>query len=148
MLLLRDQIRQTPGYSKVEGNVAHSGYDRVDEPSDAVSELSQYARRFATEQYGELPSVWDSEKSLAQSSVAEKDWNIDPSEIEIGKKLGAGNFATVFVGRYQNCSVAVKQLTDQSDLEAFQGIVFVCFLSLKLSHMAIASNLTSSPSHS
>ncbi len=37
-------------------------------------------------------------------------WEIDPSELELGRELGKGAFGTVFKGKLRGKEVAIKKL--------------------------------------
>ena len=130
-----------------------TGYHQVP-PESSVGE---YAARYATEQYGTIArlahfgfnfglffwsflsnfllfvSVWESGTlDFQKTGVAgERNYELDFKDLEIGKELGAGNFATVFLGSYNGFAVAIKKLTNQNDAEAFNGKQFFFYFEKK-----------------
>ena len=59
------------------------------------------------------PSVFD----LAASQLLQEssEWVIEGSEIELGRRIGAGSYGEVFRGQWRHTDVAVKRITNVNE---------------------------------
>mmetsp|Transcript_1472 Transcript_1472/g.1658 ORF Transcript_1472/g.1658 Transcript_1472/m.1658 type:complete len:652 (-) Transcript_1472:59-2014(-) len=96
-------------------NPVQSPYYRPD-----MSQLAEQIRRIGVTPLTPTHNTGTTTPTAAESASDYNEWNIDQSELVVGKEIGKGTFATVYKAAWHGTDVAVKKLKLSQVSEAEQ----------------------------